>query len=297
MDTFDTVYVINMDEAKDRLAIAKKQLEEVGLGFVRVPGVQGGRKEVVDARIRQGDVHPTSAVLCSKGVIGCALSHLDVWRACALGGHGGLVLEDDVLLLPGFVEKARAALHNVPPDFDILLLGYNLAEDTPTGSLVATYPRAINSHIIKPSLFYGTYCYVVSPRGAKKLARMWQVIVQVDIQLGMDRRVVVYAAATPIAKQNGMDSYVTPLPFPKIINAGLLRAEVPGLNFYGRSVMHPMVWVVLAWVAGWYAIYPPAIGAVFVVEAVTGVSTWWAVTLGVWITGLLMRRRWRMPGR
>lgn len=118
-----TAFLINMDRSRDRLRAATRQLNAAGVPFVRVAAVDGG---VVDrsALATSGDATGWCTRFCTDGMLGCALSHIGVWKRvrdddlpCAL------VLEDDVELVPGFASKLRAALRQVPDDYDLLYLG------------------------------------------------------------------------------------------------------------------------------------------------------------------------------
>lgn len=286
----DAVYVINMDAATDRMQHVARELRREGMAATRMPAVDGRKVGLIKARVKNGDVHPISAHLCAPGALGCALSHLDLWRICAARDHHAtLVLEDDVVLAGGFWKKATRALRYAPDDFDILLLGYIPADETATAGLMipATGPtRQVNRHIVDPALFYGTHCYIISKEGARKLATSWQVVFQVDIQLATDSRAKVYATSYMLAAQRSASSYVRPMHFPRLCNT--VWWEMPGLNLYGRSIIHPVLWTVIFGMLGVYKIYPPAVGAIFLFELYYGMSSWWAACLVVWLAGLTL---------
>lgn len=290
----DATYVVNMDTAKQRMKHVRQQMAAAGLSFTRFPAVNGRQDGLIEKRVQQGDVHPTSAKLCSPGVLGCALSHLDIWRLCAARDHAiALIVEDDVIFAPRFLHRVRAALKAVPPDFDILMLGFSHANNSATGGLVlpSTRPwKQINEHITIPSFFYGTHCYILSAQGAHKLANAWQVKFQVDIQLATDPRLRVYATTRSIARQLDGDSFVTPMQFPSLCNRILVSREIPGLNLYGLSAIHPMLWAFLFFLLGWHHVYPIAIVALFAYELRLGMSPWLNISALAWLTGLSLPR-------
>jgi GR25 family glycosyltransferase involved in LPS biosynthesis len=117
-----------------------------------------------------------------KASIGCALSHLYVWKTF-LKTHKkyAIVFEDDIILdditynlskvIPIYVQQT-------PQDFDILYLG-SLGSDyipnffTISMSLLnmsAEY-KDINDYVKQPSVALATHAYVISRSGAKKLVK------------------------------------------------------------------------------------------------------------------------------
>lgn len=285
----DAVYVINLDRATARLEHVTGELGREGLGFVRFSGVDGHK--VSSSGERKADVHAVCAAACTSGVLGCALSHLDVWRECAQKQHAAtLIMEDDVVLYPGFKKRLDHALSKVPDDYDVLLLGHYRADATATGgimSAVTRKARRVNDTIVVPPFFYGMHCYVVSSKGAKRLAKL-KVAYQIDIQLALDTRFKVYATSSNLARQVGtFKSTVSPFSFPQTLNAVLCDRELPGLNLYGRSTILPWLWVLCFASLGWTGLCPKLVGGLFVIEAFLDVSAWWAVSAVAWIAMLV----------
>jgi glycosyl transferase family 25 len=93
--------------------------------------------------------------LDSIGGIGCALSHIEVWREFLDSGSPYmLVFEDDAIVYPGFVSKVNEAL---PEDFDLVVLtrAYTSRNIIPSDSFdVATG-------------FVLAHCYIISRRAAQ----------------------------------------------------------------------------------------------------------------------------------
>lgn len=110
-------YLINLDEAKDRLAHMREELARVGLDFERIPAVRGS---ALSAEERARSFSPVRSFVASKarrlkdGEIGCALSHLAVYRKMiARGEDVALVLEDDVRLTDRFKAVLARALSKI----------------------------------------------------------------------------------------------------------------------------------------------------------------------------------------
>jgi glycosyl transferase family 25 len=92
------------------------------------------------------------------GEIGCTLHHLACWQDARSGGTEPyvVVLEDDAVLAPDFLEKLLAGLRRLEdgPAFDLLYLGrihYEPAEDSPA---IAGF--------VRPGLSYGTHGYLLT---------------------------------------------------------------------------------------------------------------------------------------
>lgn len=88
MELLGRVYVINMDTAWDRMRATAENLGKFGVDFTRVTAVDG-------ATVRPEDM-PAWSGLCSRSMIGCALSHARVWDLASRNGDAWhLILEDD----------------------------------------------------------------------------------------------------------------------------------------------------------------------------------------------------------
>lgn len=115
--------------------------------------------------------------LVTLGMSGLYVSHVEVWkRVVASGAPMAIVLEDDAAIEPDLLERMRAVLAQLPPptEWDVWILGC----------------LTVNAHRAAPGLhplihevseYYGTQAYVVSRRGAQRLAAAaYPMSVQVD---------------------------------------------------------------------------------------------------------------------
>ncbi len=227
MEGIDATFIVNLDRSTARMAEMARQCEQQGIPFARFPAVDG-------AKVPSGEmkrlVAPICRVGCTTSMVGCALSHMALWRTVVERGHARtLVMEDDAQLVPQFKQKLRRALADVPPDFDVLLLGCfflcNKDRNYPTylQTARAVLPGKRNDtrtwgSIFVPEFFAGTHCYVVSLQGARKLL---QLIPRVTghIDLSMNHPSLrVYAASPDLAYQRDMsDSSIASFSFPKTL--------------------------------------------------------------------------------
>lgn len=257
-------FLINLDRAPDRLCRAEAQLREAGVPFERVPATDGA---AVDRRhLPPEDAGAWCARFCTDSMLGCALSHVRLWRRVRDEALPmALILEDDVRLVPGFRRKLERALRKVPPHFDVLYLGcFGLCSSETRGIFVPTLPA-------------GLHCYVVSARGARKLAET-KVNFHIDLQLAVGRGASrtglnLFAHAPPLAYQRDMnassmaayDFPVTLTPLLAAIRDGhgiplAYYASVPVASV-GRA--HVNAWVALALLLGLTGALRPAWAAGF----------------------------------
>lgn len=223
-------YVINMDGAKERMRFMASQCDSLGIPFVRVPAVNGSkvRPHVL------GRLTPRCEKYCTDSMIGCALSHMNVWNmVLEQGQERALIMEDDAQLVPGFAEGLSRALRDVPEDFDVLLLGcFALCDKKrdyswghrmlkalmPLGGFSVRNDRRTWGSVYVPEFFAGAHCYVVSRKGCRRLLDLIPRVDQhIDICMNHpDLRL--YAVSPDLAFQRDMsDSSIASFTFPKTL--------------------------------------------------------------------------------
>jgi len=163
-------YVISLGNPEEKLSY----LRQNGLFPVLVPGVNG--KLLTDEQIT-ASVSPWHRVFGPKSAIGCAMSHIEVWKMIRDSGEDyGIIMEDDVILEREFTEKLTIALENVPDDYDILYLGCFGSEGesnffTVTMNMLgmSNPSSVVNRYIKRPCVALGTHAYILSRKGVEKL--------------------------------------------------------------------------------------------------------------------------------
>lgn len=121
-------YLINLDGSDERLAAAQAHLGAAGLAFERVPAFDGRTLQI--DQFPDYDAAAAYAYMgrpLRGGEIGCYLSHLDCARRfLATGQPIGLVMEDDIRLMPAAVQILPQVvdwLRTRPDDWDMVNLG------------------------------------------------------------------------------------------------------------------------------------------------------------------------------
>jgi GR25 family glycosyltransferase involved in LPS biosynthesis len=109
-DTLPTIFVINMLKDSKRWALMKKRWsseEGLLLGVQRIEGINGFTHKFTDSNKIYG--------VKKKGVQGCLLSHLRVWRRIISDDQPMvIVLEDDASPRPDFVSGIKSLIARIP---------------------------------------------------------------------------------------------------------------------------------------------------------------------------------------
>jgi glycosyl transferase family 25 len=134
------IYVISLPGSEERRAVMRAQLNPLGVPFRFFDAVDGRKLEF--SRIRE--VAPKGGInysgLLTPAEVGCAMSHLAVIRQIAeQDDEYAIVLEDDVLIMPGFRKFAHEEYLRSLPRFDILQLD--------------------GSHLTKPRFAFKVACF------------------------------------------------------------------------------------------------------------------------------------------
>lgn len=112
-------FLINLDKNPERLEYMDRQLKALDVPYERFPGVYGKELDGSDlkkcfASFRSFCVEGRRMVL---GEIGCALSHVGVYRRILRDNLPyALVLEDDVMVLPEFPSALKKIEDLIEPD-------------------------------------------------------------------------------------------------------------------------------------------------------------------------------------
>jgi GR25 family glycosyltransferase involved in LPS biosynthesis len=175
--------VINLDRDVDLL---QRFLSDNG----HVPGLRrfaavDGRRLSRDDCIRDGLITTDNGY--TLPALGCALSHVALWRDCAAGSQLLTICEDDAILHRHLLAGQARVIDTLPPDWDIVHWGWNI--DWPMAmELVPSLPPCMvkfpdgarpdfarfPSGRFLPRAFplrssAGTLCYTLSPGGARRL--------------------------------------------------------------------------------------------------------------------------------
>ncbi len=170
-----SIKVLNLDRRSDRWEGFRMRTEEAaGPAFVarcqRFAAVDGTTLNITPELFhlfRGNDFN------YRRGIVGCALSHIAIWREVAVQSNGAcLIFEDDAKPHPDFcgqLVELCGELVETHSDYDLVLLGYQFW-DEPSVELAA---RSSLSTRLRPmewaNYLGGLYAYLVSANGARRL--------------------------------------------------------------------------------------------------------------------------------
>lgn len=212
---FDNIYVITLKRSKERQVRINEILR--GLNYEIFWGVDGSKldlKKIRNAGKYDPEITTTKIPLgreLTPGEIGCALSHLEVYKDIKSNGYQkALILEDDISVVAKTNSKLVQSLAELPQNWEVLYLGYlynNNAITFPaylriylaypllnllgfnkysSRKMRCKYPRPYSKNLELAGFHYGTHAYAVSNEGARKiLAYQSPVTMAPDNALGM----------------------------------------------------------------------------------------------------------------
>jgi GR25 family glycosyltransferase involved in LPS biosynthesis len=125
----ETAFVISLARRPERLARFQRHFSDVGLAtWMRLETLSAvdGRLLVFDDAL-QARIRPSNLTALDdgrlRGIVGCALSHLEVWRLAALAHRPTFVFEDDARLIDArLAPMVASAIDRMPHDVDLVWL-------------------------------------------------------------------------------------------------------------------------------------------------------------------------------
>jgi GR25 family glycosyltransferase involved in LPS biosynthesis len=175
---------INLDRSVDRLQAFRQvnaHLPDIAR-FTAVDGAKADRAALAAAGTLAADLAYT------PGAVGCALSHIALWREAAAGSAPLTICEDDAVLHSSFADVAPRLIGVLPADWDIVVWGWNFDtvllfdvmpgispciaafdQDQLRRSIDLFQQRPANPRAYRLLQSFGTIGYTVSPAGARML--------------------------------------------------------------------------------------------------------------------------------
>jgi glycosyl transferase family 25 len=199
-ERFDHIYVITLKRSKDRHTRIRQVLR--GLDYEIFWAVDGSKLNLDTIR-REGIYDPELALKVNHrgrelvpGEIGCALSHLEVYKdILARDYRNALILEDDIRVDADTTSELMESLAQLPNNWDLLYLGYRGSNDAmrfphyfrvffayPILSALGfkkynakifrrRYPREYSENLQIAGSHWGTHAYAVTSSGAEKILK------------------------------------------------------------------------------------------------------------------------------
>ena len=164
----NSTFIVNLIRRVDRKEDTENEFEKAGiseLDYEFIEAVDGKELELTD---EINTLFLGNDFGSRKGVIGCALSHYNLWKQLVESNcNYYTIFEDDIKLCDGFKEKWNKAKNNLE-EIDILFLGYHVL-NTNKDEIHKSIDKKLNQQLNCQLYIGGTYGYIVTQSGAKKL--------------------------------------------------------------------------------------------------------------------------------
>jgi glycosyl transferase family 25 len=188
MTNFPPIYIINLKKSTDRIENVKKVMDKYNLKFNRFDAVYG--KELSEDQINKNTNIICRTLLCNNGIIGCAMSHIQLWNKLLEDKNNDkyLILEDDIHDID--IEQLNSLFNFINKnnfDYDFISL-----------NCVSMFCQNLNKGIKVNEKLYltnklftmGTGGYIINKNGAKKLVDMfnkYKISYHIDISIAIKK--------------------------------------------------------------------------------------------------------------
>ncbi len=167
------VRIINLDTSVERRLHMREQMSTTGLEYKIVPAVNGNllAQDEIDKICQENAVHLRQGSHLSPGEIGCALSHIRLYREILDDNIEAMVILEDDVRVDEIIYLAVEQFRHFPKAWDIVFLGYRIR--TKSLNTVRKFPREISMKQPRGGVGHirTTRGYLVSLGGASKLLR------------------------------------------------------------------------------------------------------------------------------
>ncbi|MGE5027459.1 MAG: glycosyltransferase family 25 protein [Betaproteobacteria bacterium] len=165
------IYVINLARHPERRDFMKAQLDALGLKFERVDAIDGQRlnEEEIAKNHDVGLAHKITGRSLSRGEIGCALSHLSIYRKMVEQRIPyAIIFEDDALLSSQFPTILERMKNRIDPEEEMIILF------TRAHKYTSWFSKKIGKahKLVSTVEAWDAHGYLVTQAAARKLLKM-----------------------------------------------------------------------------------------------------------------------------
>jgi glycosyl transferase family 25 len=166
------IVVINLENNPERLVEITENLKNLNVPFERFNAIYG--KKLSDKEIEVNTTFLSRNLLCNYGMIGCAMSHLTVWREFISSDEDFICIsEDDVT----YNKKFPKLLKDVNLIYDKLKFDYlSLSCSVGISNSFSNEIKIGEYKFNKPIFPLTTASYILSKKGAQKLIKYFDKI-------------------------------------------------------------------------------------------------------------------------
>jgi GR25 family glycosyltransferase involved in LPS biosynthesis len=179
LEGIDDCFVINLKRRKDRLERLYDNSPEFKNKIYEFEAYEGRNIQLTKSIARLFKPHD---FMWKKAVMGCALSHLELWYKLASEKpeiNSYLILEDDVKFVKGWQERWIESLPHLPENYDVIYLGGILPPNRAGFEMMKDKINPYFSRVKENSMFgqptpnryfhFCAYSYILSKQGAQKI--------------------------------------------------------------------------------------------------------------------------------
>jgi glycosyl transferase, family 25 len=204
-------FVISLEDESKRLAQFRARNKPTEIVINHFKAVDGSKLENIgDMRSILGE----GAHNWTRGSVGCAMSHLALWKECVSRKRKFVIFEDDAYLRYDFSSQLQGLFERYK-DWDLILLGYNTNTIIElgispginfAGQFSVPFPNSVHLNefvrvtdpvaLLRLKIAFGLCGYVVTPKGAKLL---------IEKCLPLDTRAIYIPPESRSIYANGID--------------------------------------------------------------------------------------------
>ena len=152
--------------------------EELKLNYVFFDAIDGGNlsEDEINKVYDEKSALAYKKMPLTRGEIGCALSHLAVYKKILKERVKAMLILEDDAILGEYVKQGMQTICYLPKDWDILFLGYSIYPRNFHRYASYIFPiktLPFNFKIAKPIIgLGGAYAYIINQKAAKKILDM-----------------------------------------------------------------------------------------------------------------------------
>jgi glycosyl transferase family 25 len=233
MNTIDKIFIINLDKDKERLNDSIHQLEKYGItNYERYSAIYGKLLSNEEVNIITTDL---GKIIASRGMIGCGISHINIWKRIVNEGiKKTLILEDDFILKEDFLNKFNNVIEKSPLVYDIIFLTDNIIHN----KNLKLYD--IDDNYYKQLLISQTVGYIITLEGAQNILNyINKVSYHIDFELCclslLRNGIKIISLKEPLIYQSfNTSNNINDRKFPLLINDILYQKDI---NYFYKTVL------------------------------------------------------------
>ena len=193
------IFLINLKKDTERLSYQKKQFKEHNLKFERINAVYG--KDLSEKEKLENSGSMFNYLTNSDTMIGINQSHLNIYKKIVNENLDNvIIMEDDIIFKKNIKENLKILNKNLPKKYDIIHLGCDGFNCTLSDLLKSDYNDFFFMNNFK--LLSGTWCYIISNKGAKKILKYYDNnnVGHIDRAIFENKNINVFVYKNPLVK-------------------------------------------------------------------------------------------------